>query len=143
METPRWHECYPSDHQPALEEVSAWIAAPLFDEILGWGTENGLTASLEYSRCGMDPGWNVKLKKKSKAVCALYPRRGFFAAMVVLGPKLVPLAEGLMEQCSPETRDRFAQAGGINGSRWLVLDVRSRPVLEDVERLSELKMLAK
>ena len=63
--------------------------------------------------------------------------------MVVLGPKLVPLAEGLMEQCSPETRDRFAQAGGINGSRWLVLDVRSRPVLEDVERLSELKMLAK
>lgn len=54
METPRWHECYPSDHQPALEEVSAWIAAPLFDELLSWGAENGLTASLEYSRCGMD-----------------------------------------------------------------------------------------
>lgn len=140
MEAPRWHEYYPSDHPPTPEEVSAWIGAPLFDELLAWGSENGLTAALEYSRCGMDPGWNVKLKKKSKAVCALYPRRGFFAAMVVLGPKLVPLAEGLMDRCAPETRDRFAQAGGMNGSRWLVLDVKAKETLEDVKRLSELKM---
>lgn len=143
MEELRWHECYPSDHAPTLEEVSAWIGGPLFDGLLAWGGENGLTTALEYSRCGMDPGWNVKLRKKSKSICAIYPRRGFFAAMVVLGPKLVPLGEGLMEQCAPYTRETFAQAGGISGSRWVVLDVAEPAVLEDVKRLCELKMIAK
>ena len=142
MEELLWHKCFPADRRPTMEEVSQRIGSPLFDCFGEWARENGLTAVLEYSRCGMDPGWNVKLRKKSRAVCALYPRQGFFTAMVVLGPKLVPLAQGLIEQCSPATRERFAQAGGMNGSVWLVLDITEDAVLEDVKRLSELKMIS-
>ncbi len=33
---------------------------------------------LEYSKCSLKPGWNVKYKKSGKALCALYPMEDYF-----------------------------------------------------------------
>ena len=46
---------------------------------------------LSYSNCAMDKGiwkgWNVKYKKSGKALCTLYPKQGYFQALVVIGAK--------------------------------------------------------
>lgn len=136
----KWSELYPKENPPVLSDVTAWVDSPLWEEFLAWMSGRGMMTALEYSRCGMDPGWNVKGKKKSKAICALYPRQGFFTYLVVLGPRLVPLAEGLMEDCTPETRQRFSEASPMGGSRWVVLDVTGPELLEDAKRLSALKI---
>lgn len=136
----RWHELYPQSAQPTMGEIAAWVDSPLFRDFLAWMEARELTATVEYSRCGMDPGWNVKGKKKSRAICALYPRQGFFTCMVVLGPRLVPLAQGLMEECAPETQRLFAQTPLFQGSVWMVLDVTDQASLEDAKRLAQLKI---
>jgi hypothetical protein len=41
---------------------------------------------LSYSGCSMDggawKGWNVKYKKSGKVLCSLYPKQGYFLALV-------------------------------------------------------------
>lgn len=42
---------------------------------------------IEYSQCSAQPGWNIKFKKGSRALCTLYPMADCFIALIVVGSK--------------------------------------------------------
>ena len=71
-----WHEAYPADRQPDMEEIDSFIGSPYWKSLCTYVERNYLvTPRIEFSRCTMQTGWNVKYKKSSRAICTLYPER--------------------------------------------------------------------
>lgn len=69
-----WHELFPVDREPSMDDIAAHIANPLWDAFIAFVDETyGARPRIEYSRCGGAPGWNVKYKARSRALCTVYP----------------------------------------------------------------------
>ena len=135
-----WHAAWPAHSRPAIPDVAAWVGSPLFGELTAWVEETYDAApSIEFSRCSMDPGWNVKYKKGTKTLCTLYPRQGFYTCMVSVGAKLIPDVEALLATFSPELQGAYGKTAFFQGGKWLLLDITRREHLEDMERLMLLK----
>lgn len=61
---PPWDIAWPQQMKPALSDIGAWVKNPLFEALTGWMADTyGVEPSIEFSRCSMDRGWNVKYKK--------------------------------------------------------------------------------
>lgn len=135
-----WDAAWPRHMQPTVEDVAAWVKTPLFLELRDWmGETYGVEPSIEFSRCSMDKGWNVKYKKGSKSLCALYVRAGWFTAMVTLGARQLLELEPLLPTFSPAFRKLYEKTSLFNGGKWLVIDVKKPVHLEEVRRLILLK----
>ena len=126
--------------KPGLSDIGAWVNNPLLEELMAWmGETYGVEPSVEFSRCSMDRGWNIKYKKGSKALCVLYVRSGWFTAMVTLGAKQVAELETLLPTFSAPFRKLYEQTPLFNGGKWLVVDVKRDKQLEEVQRLILMK----
>ena len=135
-----WDVAWPQQMKPALSDIGAWINNPVFEEFLRWMEETYLVEpSVEFSRCSMDRGWNVKYKKGSRALCALYVRSGWFTAMVTLRAKEVAGLETLLPTFSAPFRKLYEETPPFNGGKWLVMDVKKPEQLEEVQRLIQMK----
>ena len=96
-----WFQRYPKSQQPTLEQISSYIASPLWGELCQWAEKSyQIEPKVEHSTCSGAPGWNVKYKKGGRALCTLYPDDGQFTAMVTVGTKEAAEAELLLPTCS-------------------------------------------
>ena len=100
-----WHELFPLDREPTMEDIAGYIDHPLWDAFTAFIDESyGAKPRIEYSRCGGAPGWNVKYKARGRALCTVYPRDGFFICMVSVGSKEKDEAEALLATADPYVR---------------------------------------
>lgn len=135
-----WDIAWPQQMKPSLADIGEWVKNPLFEDLTAWiEAAYHVEPSIEFSRCSMDRGWNVKYKKGSKALCALYIRQGWFTAMVTLGAKQVAELEVLLPTFSVSFRKLYEKTPLFNGGKWLVVDVKKEKELEEVQRLILMK----
>ena len=92
-----WNLLYSEKEPPSWEQIAEYINDPL------WTVFNQRIQSayhcdprLEYSRCSMQAGWNIKYKKSGRSLCTLYPMQGYFIALVVIGSRELTEAELLI-----------------------------------------------
>ena len=139
-----WFQRYPKSQQPTLEQISEYIASPLWGEVCQWAEKSyQVEPKVEHSTCSGAPGWNVKYKKGGRALCTLYPDEGQFTALITVGAKEAPEAELLLPTCSDYIRELFARTQTMNGARWLMIRVTDAQVLEDVKKLIRLRVAPK
>ena len=139
-----WFQRYPKSQQPTLEQISCYIASPLWGELCQWAEKSyQVEPKVEHSTCSGAPGWNVKYKKGGRALCTLYPDEGQFTALITVGAKEAPEAELLLPTCSDYIRELFARTQTMNGARWLMIRVTDAQVLEDVKKLIRLRVAPK
>lgn len=132
------------DRQPTVGEIRAYVKKPLWNELCGYIEETyGVQPSLEYSKCSQAMGWNVKYKKGGKALCTLYPDEGGFTALVAVGQKLAPQVEALLGGFDASVQTTYWNAGMLCGTRWLMIEVTSPAVLNDVKQLLALRVAVK
>ena len=94
-DTKNWAQLFPMDRQPSMEELDRYADNPLWPEFRQYLKDAyGAEPRMDYSRCGLEPGWNVKFKKGSKALTTVYLRPGYVTAMVSVAPKDVPRRRG-------------------------------------------------
>lgn len=135
-----WDIAWPQQMKPALSDIGAWVNNPLLEELMAWmGETYGVEPSVEFSKCSMDRGWNIKFKKGSRALCALYVRSGYFTAMVTLGARETAELEVLLPTFSAPLQKLYQETPAFNGGKWLVIDVKKQKQLEDIQRLILLK----
>lgn len=135
-----WARRFPIDRPPSMEELDQYADNPLWPELRrylkdAYGTE----PRMEYSRCGLEPGWNLKFKKGSKSLATVYLRPGYVTAMISVAPKDEAAAEGVLLTCTEQTRALYRSTAASKMGRWLMLDVTSPEVLEDVKALLALR----
>ncbi len=131
-----WNTLWPQDRKPTPGDIAEFVDNPLWKTLCSW-LESGYRTvpRIEYSRCGMAPGWNVKYKKGGRALCTLYPAAGSFTCLVCIGQREAMAAEALLPLCSPPVRQLYHTASPLNGSRWLMIPVTDEAVLTDVKEL--------
>ena len=135
-----WNLLYSNVTPPTWEQVTEYIGSPLwaeFNERIQSAYQ--IKPCMEYSRCSMQAGWNIKYKKGGKSLCTLYPMQGYFIALVVVGSHELTEAEFLMPQCSDYVQTVFKNTKTGNGQKWLMLDVQDREIMDDVFRLINLR----
>lgn len=139
-----WHEQFPLDREPTMEDVAAFIDNPLWGAFTAFVDEAyGAQPRIEYSRCGGAPGWNVKYKARSRALCTVYPHDGFFICMVSVGTKEKDEAEALMATADPYVRALYERSAEGSFGRWLMIEVTSEAILRDAEALMLLRAAPK
>ena len=74
---------------------------------------------IEFSRCSLERGWNVKFKKSGKSLCTIYPREGYFTVLVVIGSKVKEAVENILCDCAPELRELYEKTRWGNGQNGL------------------------
>lgn len=135
-----WDVVWPQQMKPSLSDIGAWVNNPLLGELMAWmGETYGVEPSVEFSKCSLDKGWNIKYKKGSKSLCVLYIRQGWFTAMVTLGAKQVAELEPLLSTFSASFRKLYEKTPLFNGGKWLSVDVKKDKQLEEVQRLILMK----
>ena len=131
---------------PSLETIANYTASPLWTVLC-----DTLTArfkplvGIEFSRCAIPGyhGWNVKFKKAGRNLCTLYPRKGGFTALVVIGKKERAQAELILPGLTKYLQDLYHATPQSMDQRWLTIDVTSPAVLEDVLMLIQIRRSAK
>ncbi|HQE67391.1 MAG TPA: DUF3788 domain-containing protein [Bacillota bacterium] len=130
-------------HMPEYDEIVEYINIPVRDL---WRKINDFIQQrykslprIMYSVCSGKPGWNVKYQKSGKSICTLYPEQNGFVALVVVTLDLMPVIEALSGELTEETLQTIRSAKPFNGTKWLMLQVKSDLQLEDVKQLIILK----
>jgi len=96
--------------------------------------------TVAYSICASQPGWNVKYKKSGKALCTLYPEKDYFIALIVLGKKDREAFEKVSKEFGDYINNLYENCSLFNGTKWLMIEVTDRNVLDDVKKLIQLKV---
>lgn len=143
-----WTTQFPAGTKPTMDDVGRYVQNPLWEELMAFFAQAYPKSSpaIEYSRCGGAPGWNVKFKKSSRALCTLYPEfpeAGVFTCLICIGSKAEAAAEIALASCTPQVQQLYASVAPFNGSRWLMIAVTSGEVLDDVKRLLNVRAQVK
>lgn len=131
-----WSDLYNQKNQPALENIKDFVRNELWNELCLF-LENtfAVLPKVEYSKCSMQKGWNVKYKMGSRSLCTLYPMNGYFIVLIVIGEKEQMEAELIIQTCSEYTKKLFSETVSSLGGRWLMIEVKDKMVLDDVKEL--------
>ena len=127
---------------PSLDEISEYISNELFDQFVQILKERyKVKEKIEFSKCSMQPGWNVKFKKSNKSLCVIYPQQRYFTVMVVVGLKEKEDVEVYLLKASSILRDIYDKTQEGRGQKWLMIDLEDEGHLyEDVLKLIDIKM---
>ena len=136
-----WSELYNSNNKPTFENVSDFINSTLWNELCLF-VENtySISPKLEFSKCSMQKGWNIKYKKGSKSLCTLYPMDGYFIVLIVIGKKELAEANIVIPTCSIYTQNLFLVTPSYSFGKWLMIEVREKSTFEDVKKLVKLRV---
>jgi AraC family transcriptional regulator len=121
--------------KPSMAAISAYVNSTLFECLCKHvETEYQCKPVMEYSRCSLQYGWNVKYKKAGRTLCTLYPMEGYFIALIVIGYReqtetelSLPFFTEYLQQLYHETKMGM-------GQKWLMVNVMDDAVLEDVKQ---------
>ncbi len=126
------------DAPPSRDDLARVLgdALPMWDRVAG-AIEAAYGIAPEPLRFGRESGWAVRYRRAGRSLVVLLPEPGAVRAVVVLGPSIQPLVEGL--SLDPSVRAAFESAHAYPDGRWLRLDVTSARIADDVVRLVMLK----
>lgn len=129
------------NHQPSIKEISDCIGNPLFHKLYGH-MRDGMDAlySVDYSGDRLLLGWNIRFYKGGRTLCRLYPKKGYFSVLVVIGRKEKARVEAELTQMCGVMRDIYESTKEGMGQRWLLIDLHTEDALfQDVQRLVSIR----
>jgi AraC family transcriptional regulator len=142
----QWNELFPKDAPPSENAIREYVGTPLWDDLLRHLRQTyNVRPVLSYSGCSMDKGfwkgWNVKFKKSGKALCSLYPKKGYFVALIAVSAKDKAKADQLILHCDAYTQQLYEEREFGRLGKSLPLEVARKSILRDVENLITLRVL--
>ncbi|HBG4972428.1 TPA: DUF3788 domain-containing protein [Clostridioides difficile] len=131
-----WQDAFFKDTKPTFEQINEFINNPLWDKLNKTLVSTySVEPKLEYSKCSMQRGWNVKYKKRGKSLCTLYPQEGYFKALVIVNESNRIEVDLLINTCCDYIKKIYNEVNFFNGSKWLMIQVDSLLVLNDMLEL--------
>lgn len=135
-----WSQAFNNSSVPTNEDIQHFVSTDLWDQLnLHLQHTYSIQPQMFYSACSMQKGWNVKYKKKGKSLCTLYPMRGFFIALIVIGPQETIKADLLIPLCSRYTQNIYHQTPFGFSGKWLMLNITDEKILQDAKHLISIR----
>lgn len=139
-----WYELYDKEHEPSGDQVLDFVNTSLWSDLAEHLQQiYNIKPKLSYSGCSMDggiwKGWNVKYKKSGKALCSLYPKEGYFLALIAVGNKDITEAELLIPLCDKYTQDLWNRTKSGHIGKSLAFEVTREDIVRDIKNLIALR----
>lgn len=126
---------------------------PTEQEILGYIGERAKEAWLEVRQFiedrydlvpetifyGTKYGWTIRYRKSGRTLCSLFPEKGGFTVLIVLGKKESEKALLLRSELSSKIRKLFEDTEQLHDGRWLWIRLLTTSDTHDVKKLLQLK----
>ena len=141
----QWNELFDAAHTPSDSQIKEFTGTPLWDKLDSYLRQTyNIQPKLSYSNCAMDKGmwkgWNAKYKKSGKSLCTLYPKQGYFLALVPIGSRELHAAEMIMPLCTAYTQTLYKQAVSGYHGKSLAFDVKDEGIVDDIKRLTAIRV---
>lgn len=88
---------------------------------------------------GAKYGWVLSYRKGGRPLCDMFPEKGAFTALVVLGGKEAALALAELPSFGPNVRACLENTPAFHDGKWLWIRVQDRRDVEDIQRLVLMK----
>lgn len=140
----KWSELYATNNPPSLDDISNYVNTELWQRLNSYlQVTYRIQPKLSYSRCSMQPGWNIKYQKSGKSLCTLYPLAGYFIALIVIGSKETEETEFMLPSYSEYSQNLYQNTAYSTGGRWLMINVTEPAILDDVINLIQIRVKPK
>lgn len=136
----QWGELYGDEYEPLDHQIKEFVNTPLWDDLANHLQQTyNVGPTLFYSCCSMDKGfwkgWNVKYKKSGRQLCTLYPKQGYFVALIAVGAKEIAESDLLIPLCDEYTQDLYNRTEFGSIGKSLAVEVTDENILRDVKNL--------
>ena len=84
-------------------------------------------------------GWTIRYRKSGKTLCSLFPEKGAFTVLVVLGKKEAEKALSVMDQFNAAVCKLIDDTCQLRDGRWLWIRVRKQSDINNIKELLKLK----
>ena len=143
-----WSELFDDGHEPSYNQIKEFVDTPLWDDLADCLQQAyNVKPKLFYSCCSMDKGlwkgWNIKYKKSGKALCSLYPKQGYFMALIAVRAKEIAEADLLIPLCDEYTQNLYSRTKSGTVGKSLAVEVTSENILRDVKNLIALRVASR
>ena len=88
---------------------------------------------------GKKYGWTVRYRKSGKTLCSLFPEKGGFTVLIVLGKKESEKLLSIRDEMTPKIRNLFEGTEQLRDGRWLWIRLLTKSDADDVKRLLQIK----
>lgn len=135
-----WIDEFGQNREPTLGMMAAYVDNPLWGAMNGYmQAAYGVQPRVSFSGCSGQPGWNIKYQKAGKSLCTVYPMRGYFIMLVVIGEKERHEAELMLPSLPAYLQALYEGAGALMGARWLMIAVTDELIWDGTKRLIALR----
>ncbi|MGO3603251.1 MAG: DUF3788 domain-containing protein [Enterococcus malodoratus] len=140
----QWNELFNADQEPTEQQITEFISSPLWHDLANHLIQTyQVKPKSVYSGCSMGDGywkgWNIKFKKSGKALCTVYPKEGYFVAMVSFSAKELDEADLLVQMCDEYTKNKYQQAKSSKLGKSISFEVTNEDILQDIKELAALR----
>lgn len=137
----QWYEVFNKEQEPTEQQITDFIANPLWQDLLDHFTQTyRVKPKKTYSRCSMGDGywmgWNIKFQKSGKSLCTVYPKQGFFVAMISFSAKELDDADVLIQMCEDYTKEKYQKAKTSKLGKSISFEVTNEKILADIKELA-------
>ena len=84
-------------------------------------------------------GWTIRYRKSGKTLCYLFPERGAFSVLIILGKQEAEEALAMADEFGADARAVLEGTQQLHDGRWLWIRVLNVDDAEDVKRLLRVK----
>ncbi|MFQ5758928.1 MAG: DUF3788 domain-containing protein [Candidatus Bathyarchaeia archaeon] len=88
---------------------------------------------------GAKYGWTIRYRKSGKTLCSLFPERGGFTVLIVLGKKESEKVLSMREELSSEINKLLGGTEQLHDGRWLWIRLLTTKDTDDVKKLLQIK----
>lgn len=129
--------------QPSEAAMADWIGLPVVEEWMA--LRNFLEEAYEiepvFNPGGKRYGWNLQYRKGGRPLCEIYPERGSFTALVVLGKAELEQAMAKLETFGTLVRQALTETPRYHDGCWMYIRVVSNHTChQDVQDIKQLIM---
>ena len=128
-------------HKPTEGEMESFIeeqAREPWLEIRRF-IEDGYDLTPETIFYGTKYGWTVRYRKSGKTLCSLFPEKGGFTVLIVLGKKESEKALSMRDELSSKIQKIFGDTEQLRDGRWLWIRLLTTKDTDDIKKLLRIK----
>ncbi len=132
--------------QPSDAAMTNWIGQPLAEV---WTTLRRFLAETYaidpiFNSGGKKYGWNLQYRVGGRPLCEMYPERGSFTTLVILGKAELEEALGSIDTFGPLVRQALVETPRYHDGCWMYIRVAdSLTCQKDVQDIEQLILIKK
>ena len=88
---------------------------------------------------GTKYGWTIRYRKGGKTLCSLFPEKGGFTVLIVLGKKESEKALSIRDELSSKIHKLLGNTEQLRDGRWLWIRLLTTRDTDDVKKLLQIK----